>query len=89
MPKSDLTGGGGAPSGRPPVERLSGPEFEVFRLLGGALTADQVAESMRVSLEEVEASRARIKDKLGLGSNTELIRHATQWVLDNRSQSCG
>ncbi len=64
---------------RSPVEQLSDRELEVFELLGQGRSTRQIAETLRVSLKTVQAYCARIKDKLGLGSATELLREAVRW----------
>ena len=62
-----------------PVEQLSDRELEVFELLGQGRTTRQIAEPLRVSLKTVQAYCARIKEKLNLGSATELLREAVRW----------
>jgi DNA-binding NarL/FixJ family response regulator len=77
-------GQAGEQAGRSPVEDLSDRELEVVHLLGQGLDTRQVAQKMCVSLKTVETYRARIKDKLHLGSGTELIRWAMQWAAEGR-----
>jgi DNA-binding NarL/FixJ family response regulator len=67
-------GGGGSP-----LEDLSDRELEVFNLLGRGLGTRQVADSLNVSIKTVQAYCARIKQKLQLGSATELLREAVRW----------
>ena len=62
-----------------PVEQLSDRELEVFELLGQGRTTRQIAETLRVSLKTVQAYCARVKEKLNLGSATELLREAVRW----------
>jgi DNA-binding NarL/FixJ family response regulator len=62
-----------------PVEQLSDRELEVFELLGQGRTTRQIAETLRVSLKTVQAYCARVKEKLSLGSATELLREAVRW----------
>jgi len=64
---------------RSPVEQLSDRELEVFELLGEGRTTRQIAETLRVSLKTVQAYCARAKEKLNLGSATELLREAVRW----------
>ncbi len=64
---------------RSPVEQLSDRELEVFELLGQGRTTRQIAETLRVSLKTVQAYCARVKEKLNLGSATELLREAVRW----------
>ena len=66
-------------AGGSPVEQLSDRELEVFELLGQGRTTRQIAETLRVSLKTVQAYCARIKEKLNLGSATELLREAVRW----------
>ena len=66
-------------AGGSPVEQLSARELEVFELLGQGRTTRQIAETLRVSLKTVQAYCARIKEKLNLGSATELLREAVRW----------
>ena len=61
------------------VERLSDRELEVFRLLGQGLATRQIADALRISAKTVQAFSARIKEKLGLASATELLREAIRW----------
>jgi DNA-binding NarL/FixJ family response regulator len=72
----------GAPASS--VEQLSDRELEVFTLLGQGRTTREIAQRLRVSIKTVEAHRANIKQKLGLTTAPELIRHAVHWV-ENRA----
>jgi len=62
--------------GRSPVEQLSDRELEVFELLGQGKGTRQIGESLGVSVKTVQAYCARIKEKMGLESATELLREA-------------
>jgi DNA-binding NarL/FixJ family response regulator len=64
---------------RPPIERLSDRELEVFERLGRGLGTRQISEEFSVSIKTVQAYCARIKEKLDLGSATELLREAVRW----------
>jgi DNA-binding NarL/FixJ family response regulator len=64
---------------RPPIERLSDRELEVFEKLGQGIGTRQISEEFRVSIKTVQAYCARIKEKLDLGSATELLREAVRW----------
>jgi DNA-binding NarL/FixJ family response regulator len=67
------------PHERPPIERLSDRELEVFERLGRGIGTRQISEEFRVSIKTVQAYCARIKEKLDLGSATELLREAVRW----------
>jgi DNA-binding NarL/FixJ family response regulator len=70
---------GTANEGSLPVGQLSDRELEVFEMLGRGLGTRQIAENLRVSVKTVQAYCARIKDKLNVGSATELLREAIRW----------
>lgn len=63
-----------------PVERLSDRELEVFELIGLGKSTIEIADALMISPKTVETHRAKIRDKLGVGSGRELMRHAVQWI---------
>lgn len=63
-----------------PLERLSDREMEVFLLLGQGVGTTQIARQLHLSVSTVESHRARIKEKLGVKSGTDLLRRAVKWV---------
>jgi DNA-binding NarL/FixJ family response regulator len=73
----------GADLSRPPVDRLTEREREVFELIGQGLSSRQIAVKLEVSPKTVETHREHIKEKLELTTSTELTRYAVQWVLEN------
>ena len=66
-------------TGRSPVEQLSDRELEVFEMLGQGLGTRQIAKTLRVSIKTVQVYCARMKEKMNLGSATELLREAFRW----------
>jgi len=62
------------------MDRLTDRELEVFRLIGNGLATREVSERLHVSPKTVESHRERIKDKLGLDTANDLLKHAIQWV---------
>ncbi len=62
-----------------PIEQLSDRELEVFEMLGHGAGTRQIAEALRVSIKTVQAYCARMKEKMNLGSATELLREAIRW----------
>ena len=68
---------------RSPVESLSDRELEVFRFLGQGRGTPQIAETLGISLKTVQAYCARIKEKLGVGNATELLREAMRYEEKN------
>jgi len=77
--------GGRADVADSPLQRLSDRELEVFELLGRGLGTRQIAERLCVSVKTIESHREHIKDKLNLTNATELVQHATQWVMHEGS----
>jgi DNA-binding NarL/FixJ family response regulator len=67
-----------------PGEQLSDRELEVFELLGQGQGTRQIGERLHVSVKTVQAYCARIKEKLNLGSATELLREAVRWYEGRR-----
>jgi DNA-binding NarL/FixJ family response regulator len=66
-----------------PVETLTDRELEVFQLIGQGTKTSAIAEALKISIKTVETYRSNIKEKLGLGSGTELMKHAVEWVKEN------
>jgi len=77
---------GGALSATPSIGQLSNRELEVFELLGQGRETRQIAEALHVSMKTVQAFCARIKEKLKLGSATELLREAIRWHESGQSR---
>lgn len=69
-----------------PVRRLSDREFEVFQLIGQGVSTSEIAVRLHLSVKTVEVHRANIKQKLGLGTATELVRYAVRW-LDSQGRN--
>jgi DNA-binding NarL/FixJ family response regulator len=67
-----------------PEATLSDRELDVMRLIGSGLTTSEVADHLHLSVHTIDTYRQRIKIKLGLRNGAELIRAATQWVLESR-----
>jgi len=66
------------------ISILSDREIEVFQRLGQGQTTRQIATDLSVSIKTVQAYCARIKEKLSIGSGTELMRAAVRWVERER-----
>lgn len=58
---------------------LTAREWQVLRLLGGWKRKEEIASALGISPRTVEAHRARIREKLGIGSLPELLKFAVQW----------
>ena len=68
--------GAGGTSDEAAPERLSPKEEEVVRLVALGHTNAEVAEKLGVSLRTVETHRARVLQKLGHPSRSELVQYA-------------
>jgi DNA-binding NarL/FixJ family response regulator len=77
---------GNPPSQEETIQLLSDREFEVFRMIGEGLETKEIAEKLCLSVKTVESYRIRIKSKLGIRNNMELIRTAVEWSLKNREE---
>jgi DNA-binding NarL/FixJ family response regulator len=67
------------------LSALSDRELEVFRLIGEARTTRQIAEKLHLSIKTVETYQAHIKDKLSLRSGRELVQHAIQSTISEKT----
>lgn len=72
----------GRPQTKPsfPLERLTDREMEVFELIGKAKSNHDIACRLGISPRTLDAHRAHIREKLGLGDGNELTRYAIRWV---------
>ncbi|HVL58412.1 MAG TPA: response regulator transcription factor [Burkholderiaceae bacterium] len=64
-----------------PHETLSDREFQVFRLLVAGRTVSEVAEQLNLSVKTVSTHKARLMQKMGMSTHTELIRYAISHKL--------
>ena len=55
---------------------LSPRETEILRLIALGYTSAEIAQQLSLSRRTVETHRARIHNKLGLGTRAQLVRHA-------------
>jgi len=70
-----------APSMALPHEALSCREREVFDLLAGGQSVSEISEHLSLSVKTISTYRTRILEKMGLGSNGELMRYALRHQL--------
>ena len=66
------------PDSTSPNKRLSDREFEVFRLVGGGLSSNEIANELHISPKTVAAHRESIKAKLELKDGLSLIHYAVR-----------
>ncbi len=63
------------------LDSLSDREFEIFQLLGNGFSTKEIAGKLSLSIYTVESHKRNIKTKMKLGSSSEVIKHAIQWVI--------
>ncbi len=77
---------GGAPNMiQSRIASLSDRELEVFRRIGEGRATREIAEELHLSVKTVETYQAHIKEKLALRSGRELIQHAIQWKINEKT----
>jgi DNA-binding NarL/FixJ family response regulator len=77
---------GSPAAGRPSsIADLTDRELEVFRLIGEGHSTRKIAEELHISVKTVESYQAHIKEKLSLRSARELVQHAIQWSIGEKS----
>jgi DNA-binding NarL/FixJ family response regulator len=59
---------------------LTDREMQVFELIGSGQSTRQIAATLHIDMSTVETYRARIKEKLGIESGLDLVRHAINWA---------
>ena len=67
------------------IADLSDRELEVFRLIGEGHGTRQIAEELHLSVKTVESYQAHIKEKLSLRTARELMQHAIQWSMNEKT----
>ncbi len=72
-------------SAHSPISELTDRELEVFRLIGEGHGTRQIAEELHLSVKTVESYQAHIKEKLSLRSARELVQHAIQWTMEEKT----
>jgi two-component system, NarL family, invasion response regulator UvrY len=61
-----------------PHDRLSDREFEVMRGIASGESVGAIAERLHLSIKTISTYRARLLEKMGMGTNSELTRYALQ-----------
>ena len=76
---------GASPSPQSSISELTDRELEVFRLIGEGHGTRQIAEALHLSIKTVESYQAHIKEKLSLRSARELVQHAVEWNVREKT----
>ena len=53
-------------------------------MIGHGMTTQQIAKKLGLSPKTIDTYREHLKQKLKISNIAELVRHAVQWVLENR-----
>ena len=62
------------------MAKLTDREFQVFELIGCGRSTAEIATHLKLSGKTVETYREHLKEKLGLGAGSALLRAATVWT---------
>jgi two-component system, NarL family, invasion response regulator UvrY len=65
-------------SDKPPHENLSDREFQILCLIAGGKSLKGIAGELCVSEKTVSTYRSRIMEKMGMNTNFDLIRYASE-----------
>lgn len=69
------------PKGTAPHEKLSAREAQILSLIGAGKPVRRIASELSIGVSTVNTYRARILRKMGMRSNSELIRYAVEREL--------
>lgn len=67
-----------------PHERLSNREFEVFHLLVAGVSVTDIAARLNLSVKTISTHKANLMQKMGLQTQSELIRYALKHGLTDQ-----
>lgn len=63
------------------IESLTNRELQVFEQIGNGQCTREIADALYLSVKTIERHKENIKQKLNISHSTQLVQHATQWVL--------
>ena len=66
---------------------LSHREKQILKLIAEGLTGQEIAEDLNISQKTVSTYKKRIREKLGVEKNVDLIRLAVQYPPDDLSEN--
>ena len=64
------------------LEALTNRELQVFEQIGNGKSTREIADTLFLSIKTIERHKENIKNKLHIDHATQLVRHATQWVMN-------
>ncbi|TWU24988.1 Oxygen regulatory protein NreC [Novipirellula galeiformis] len=63
------------------LESLTNRELQVFEQIGNGRSTREIADALFLSVKTIERHKENIKSKLNVDNATQLVQHATRWVL--------
>lgn len=60
---------------------LSNREYQVFLLIADGMTSSDIARELNLSIKTISTHKARIKEKMNLNSDSEIVRYAIKHEL--------
>ncbi|MBM3814921.1 MAG: response regulator transcription factor [Acidimicrobiia bacterium] len=69
------------PTGRPLHEQLSTREYSVLIAIAAGKTVSEIAAELSLSVKTISTYRARVLEKMGMRTNSELTRYAFEHSL--------
>jgi DNA-binding NarL/FixJ family response regulator len=79
----------GAASEAPPHMLLSDREYQVFEMIAAGRSISEIARRLSLSVKTVSTHKTRIMQKMGAGSQADLIRYAIKHKLIDESGGSG
>jgi DNA-binding NarL/FixJ family response regulator len=76
-------------AGGDPLDCLSNRELQVLHMVGEGRSTRETAESLRLSVKTIESHRQRIKRKLNLGTGSQLVQYAVNWLVGDNKHTVG
>ena len=65
---------------QPLHEKLSGREFQVFRMLASGMTVTEISQDLEVSIKTVSTHKTRLMEKMNFANISDIIKYA---ILQN------
>lgn len=78
---------GGTKAGKGPLDILTDRELEVLSMIGRGMSTKDVGNGLHLSIKTVESHRQRIKHKLRLKTNAQLVQFALNWSAGRPTKS--
>jgi len=63
-------------------ESFSNRELQVFELLAAGSSAKEISDKLTLSPKTIDTYKSRLREKLNLETNSELVKYAIKWFQD-------